>query len=257
MDFMKVYQDCFGMIRSSAMLINIIHHISIRGDIMKMETLFLILFVSAILLMGCAQPQPPSPGPNTTPGPGTTPPPQNQTPAPPQNQTPTPPPEPTTVDMSGIYQYGSLHSYTYEIITAGTTMNLSTTISSDTVNGTAAWLQQYDMTVQGAAVTSKTWVDKVTYKCLKITSVMTYNGQTIEQPSQCPTTGPNSASRTGTETPQLTYSGTESITVPAGTFSCNKYSLEGMTFWVASGVPLPVKIAYDNGASTMELVSYT
>jgi hypothetical protein len=159
--------------------------------------------------------------------------------------------------MSSIYQYGTLHSFTYEIISSGTATNISTSISSDTVNGTAAWLQQTDITVQGAVVTSKTWLDKVTYKCLKITSVMTYNGQTIEQPVQCPTTGPNSASTTGTETPQLTYVGTESVTVPAGTFSCTKYSLEGATFWVASGVPLPVKIAYDSGASTMELVSYT
>ncbi len=231
---------------------------------MKMETLFLILFVSAILVMGCAQQQPPSQGP--TPGPGTTPP-QNQTPSPqlnqtppppaPQNQTPPSPPpaQPTTVDLSSIYQYGTLHSFTYELIASGTATNLSTTISSDTVNGTAAWLQQTDITVQGTVVTSKTWLDKVTYKCLEIMSVMTYNGQTIEQQTPCPTTGPNSAS--GTETPQLTYIGIESVTVPAGTFSCSKYSLEGATFWVATGVPLPVKIAYDNGASTMELVSYT
>jgi PBP1b-binding outer membrane lipoprotein LpoB len=231
---------------------------------MKIETkLLLILFVSAILLMGCAQ-QPPSQGPNTTPGPGTTPqnqtpaPPQNQTPTPPANQTPTPPPaQPTTVDISTIYQYGAVHSYTYQIPAAGTTANMTTTISSDTVNGTAAWLQQTEIVAQGVTVTSKTWVDKVTFKCLEITTTMIYGGQTIEQPSQCPTTGPNSASRTGTETPQLTYIGTESVTVPAGTFSCKKYSLEGMTFWAATGVPVPVKISYDNGASTMELVSYT
>jgi PBP1b-binding outer membrane lipoprotein LpoB len=231
---------------------------------MKIETLLLILFMSAILLMGCAQQQPPSQSNTSTPGPTPQQPPQNQTPTPqlnqtpaPQNQTPpSPPPEqPITIDMSTIFQYGAVHSYTYQTLAAGMTINETTSISSDTVNGTAAWLQQTDVTTQGATVTSKMWVDKVTFKCLEVTTVMNYGGQAINQTVPCPTEGPNSDTRTGTNTPQLTYTGTESITVPAGTFSCKKYSLEGMTFWVASGVPVPVKVAF--GTSTMELVSYT
>ena len=158
--------------------------------------------------------------------------------------------------MDQLYMFGSVKSYEYKITASGTTMNLKTTITSDTVDGTAAWLQQTDMTTQGIEVTSKTWIDKVTYKCLKTMTVMNYEGQNIEQAGQCPTEGPNSASRTGTTTPQMTLIGTESVTVPAGTFTAIKYSLEQVYYWSASGVPVPVKIAYGDGTMTMELVSY-
>jgi len=179
-------------------------------------------------------------------------------PSQPENETPS---EPNLVDMSQIYKFDSVHSYTYEIsTTAGgqmTKMNMSTSITADTVNGTAAWLEQTDMTVQGMGVTSKTWIDKVTYKCLETMTVMNYGGQVIEQPGQCPTEGPNSAERTGTTTPQLTPLGIESVTVPAGTFTAAKYSLENVTYWSATSVPVPLKIAYADGLVTMELVSYT
>ncbi|NYZ78880.1 hypothetical protein H0N99_01915 [Candidatus Micrarchaeota archaeon] len=277
---------------------------------MKVQAMFLILLVGAILLVGCAQ-QPP--GGNQT---------QNQTPPP--SQTPTKEEvclssggtiatqscclsagdfpntcligacgcssdnshnvkacncgegkcwdssksqcvavqaQPASVDMSQIYKYGSVHSYEYNVTTPSaeqtTSFDFKSTLTSDTVNGTAAWLEQTDITMQGGSVTLKTWIDKVTYNCLKMSSVINYEGQTIEQPGTCPTTGPNSASRTGTATPTMTFVGTESVTVPAGTFSCNKYSLENVTFWSASSVPVPVKIAYGDGSMTMELVGYT
>jgi hypothetical protein len=163
--------------------------------------------------------------------------------------------------MDQLYKFGSVHSYKYEITsTAGgqtTKMNLSTSITSDTVDGVAAWLQQTDMTVQGVAVTSKTWVDKVAYKCLRTMTVMNYGGQNIEQPGQCPTEGPNSAARTETTTPQVTFLGSESVTVPAGTFTADKYSLENVTYWATSSVPMPLKVSYSDGSAVMELVSYT
>jgi hypothetical protein len=111
--------------------------------------------------------------------------------------------------------------------------------------------------VQGVAVTSKTWVDKVAYKCLKTMTVMNYGGQNIEQLGQCPTEGPNSAARTETTTPQVTFLGSESVTVPAGTFNCDKYSAEGVTYWATSSVPIPIKVTYGGDAVVMELVSYT
>jgi hypothetical protein len=163
--------------------------------------------------------------------------------------------------MDQLYRFGSVHGYEYETIsTAGgqtTEMNLSTSITSDSVNGVAAWLQQTDMTTQGVAVTSKTWVDKVTYKCLRTMTVMNYGGQNIEQPGQCPTEGPNSATRTGTTIPQVTLLGSESVTVPAGTFTATKYSLENVTYWTTSSVPVPLKVGYSDGSMVMELVSYT
>jgi hypothetical protein len=238
---------------------------------MKIETMFLVLLVGAILLVGCTQQpeggqpsggtpagQAPGGAPAGQPPANQTPPPANQTPPPQANQTPAPP---TSTGIDQIYRFGSVHSYEYKITsTAGgqtTTTNFKTAITSDTVNGVAAWLQQTDMTTQGTSITSKTWIDKITYKCLKTMSVMSYGGQTIEQPGQCPTEGPNSASRTEAAPPSMTYIGSESVTVPAGTYTCDKYSLEQVTYWSTSSVPIPVKVAYSDGSTTMELVSYT
>jgi len=239
-----------------------------------MKTSILVLFISVMLLLGCTQQggqpsggAPPGQTPGGTPGgqppenqtppqnqtPANQTPPQNQTPTPPANQTPQPPSQPATVDLSQIYRYQSIHSYEYSVKTGDIAINMKTSLSSDTVNGTAAWLQQTEITTEGAVVTSKTWIDKQTYRCLKVTSIINYAGQTIEQPGTCPTTGPNTASQT--EMPKATYIGKESVTVPAGTFLCDKYSLEETTFWVASNVPVPVKITYDS--TVTELVSYT
>lgn len=60
--------------------------------------------------------------------------------------------------------------------------------------------------------------------------------------------------------------GTDRVTVPLGTFSCTKYLRQGqytnMTYWIASGVPLPVKMVTTDRVTgkdtmTMELVSYS
>lgn len=163
------------------------------------------------------------------------------------------------IGMDQIYKFGSVHSYEYRVTsTPGgqtITTNFKATITSDTVNGTAAWLQQTDMTTQGVAITSKMWIDKATYKCLKTANVASYGEQVVEQPSHCPVGGPNSASRNETTTPIMTYIGIQSVTVPAGTFECDKYSYAGMSYWVTSSVPVPVKIA--SNLVTEELVSYT
>lgn len=178
--------------------------------------------------------------------------PENNTP--PENNTQQP-----TVNMGQIYNYNLLHSYEYNVTTASSgqigNMNLKTTVTSDTVNGTDAWLEQTNITMQGASIISDTWIDKVTYQCLKMSSIIDYGGQPIEQPGACPTIGPNSASQVANMA--MTFVGTESVTVPAGTFNCNKYSLSGVTYWSASGVPVPVKVAYSDGSLTMELVSYS
>jgi type IV secretory pathway TrbF-like protein len=60
--------------------------------------------------------------------------------------------------------------------------------------------------------------------------------------------------------------GTDQVTVPLGTFSCTKYLQESrdtnMTYWIASGVPLPIKMVTTDRVTgrdtmTMELVSYS
>jgi hypothetical protein len=113
------------------------------------------------------------------------------------------------------------------------------------------------MSTQGVTVTSKMWVDKTTYKCLNVTTVMVYGGQSSTQAGQCPTSGPNSASRDEATTPTLTYVGKDPVTVPAGTYVADKYTSEGITYWSVSSIPVPLKVVYADGTTTMELVSYT
>jgi hypothetical protein len=172
---------------------------------------------------------------------------------PPTNQTN---PGNVTVSFTQIYNYSALHSFDYKLslnYSGQPSMpDLKSTIASDSVNGTAAWLQQTDIMVQGNLATTKTWFDKNTLKCLKATTSITIDGNVTEVPSQCAAwpSGPES---------NLTYTGRESVTVPFGTYTANKYYGAGFTYWSASSVPLPLKIVYSSGpiTTTEELVSYT
>jgi hypothetical protein len=160
-----------------------------------------------------------------------------------------------TVSLSAIYDYASVRKFEYKTTASGTTSNMKYAISSRKVNNRETWLLSVDITTQGASVISKTWLDKTTYACLKASSVVTTNGQQMENAVECPKDGPNSAS--STEAPTLTSTGTESVTVPAGTFSAKKYTLDNtMTYWYADSVPIPVKIEFAGG-SVSELVSWS
>ena len=185
----------------------------------------------------------------------------SQTHGQPGNVSPSHPQNGTYVGMDQIYRYGSVSSYTYNIISnfAGqTNQTLSSRMTSDSVNGTAAWLQEIEMPpIMNVTVTINMWIDKLTFKCIKETSGVAYMGQYEEQNVSCPTEGPYSALRTETTTPQLLYIGEESVTVPAGTYSCKKYSLGGVNYWAANNVPVPVKVGYSNDRVFMELVKYS
>ena len=165
------------------------------------------------------------------------------------------------IPMSQIYDYMSLTKFRYQTTTtvAGesvvTTMDY--TLGSDTVNGKAAWLSTTEMNVEGATVLSKIWTDKKTFGCLKVTSVVTFNGNDMETPAECPKEGLN-AQTTATETPMVDYIGDETVTVPLGTFNTKKYTLDNtITYYYASGVPIPVKVTHTTGGTVMELVSWS
>jgi hypothetical protein len=162
------------------------------------------------------------------------------------------------IGLDQIYKYGQLKSYEYRITSEGAeAVNMKYTISSDTVDGTAAWLQQSDISSQGANMVSKIWFSKVTYKCLKIETEINAGGQVINQPGQCPDETANTGSAEAGKMPEVTYEGKESVTVPAGTFNADKYSTEGTEYWVGGSTPLPVKVTSNNGKTMMELVSYS
>ena len=46
----------------------------------------------------------------------------------------------------------------------------------------------------------------------------------------------------------------EEVSVPAGTFNAHRYELEGITFWTAPSVGVPVKIIYNDGTVKMVLM---
>ena len=97
--------------------------------------------------------------------------------------------------MNMLYSYEKISEFEYKITSSAAgqenVINMKYKISSDTVNGKAAWLQQSDIDVQGSTATSKIWLDKLSLACLKISTVMDVAGQTIQSEGQCPTEGPN------------------------------------------------------------------
>lgn len=215
----------------------------------------IVVFLAALMLLsGCSQqaqvekPQTSSQQPASQPSSASA-----------SNPVPTQPKqESTTIKMDNIYNYGKINEFEYKITSSAggqqNDMDLKYKISSDTLNGKAAWLQQSDTSVQGNLITSKMWLDKSTLGCLKITTSMSISGQSIQQEGQCPTDGPNSASG---DVPVLNYVGTESVTVPAGTFNAKKYEINGAYYWISDSVPLPLKVTYSGeGSVAMELVSF-
>ena len=200
-----------------------------------------LLLVSLLLVSACSQ----NAGTNT----GVNNPPDKTTPGNAGNTAP------QTLSMSKLYNFGAVNNYEYQVTNNGVLSDIKYTIKTDTVHGNPAWLQRSDIISQGNNVTVRMWFDKTTYKCLIVTTAFNMNGQNIESGSQCPSAGPNAGDRTGT--PELTYVGTESVTVPAGTYNAQKYSLDNNTYYYDSSVPLPLKVSYADGSMMMELVSFS
>ncbi|MFA5108732.1 MAG: hypothetical protein WC492_04350 [Candidatus Micrarchaeia archaeon] len=229
----------------------------------KIKQNFLAIFAllaCLTLFFGCTQagpqatPEKTSPAPQTTaPAPQTTAPAEPTAPA--KTETTTAPTTKSTFDQ--LYDYGSIKSFEYKVSTAGSApLNLKTTVSADTVDGKAAWLTTVDMSTEGTIILSKMWADKTTLKCLKTSTSMEVGGQKFDTPGQCPADTSGSTTDTATAA-SVTFVGKESVTVPAGTFNADKYTSGGANFWTSSDVPIPLKVAYANDSTTMELVAYS
>ena len=95
---------------------------------------------------------------------------------------------------------------------------------------------------------------------------MTTNGQVvIDQDIPAGTAASTTPGTSSTQNPLQTYqgtsmtsSGTESVTVPAGTYTATKYTWTSGdatgSAWVASGVPVPVKMTSSSSGTTMDMV---
>jgi hypothetical protein len=237
---------------------------------------YLAILVLGLLLLGCtglsSPPTAQAPGANQTPT-------INQTPTPPANNTLLPPangtlnktqshaPFATTDDVISMFNCGKLESYEYKMTDmtsntteGGTTPDISYytyNISSDTVNGTAAWLytigytQSSGVPLSNGSGTYEVWFSKATSQCLKVSSGEYFGCMNVE----------TCASTILVAIPgvPLAHLGNESVTVPAGTFLCNKYTGGIFTYWISKDVPIPVKMSYSlvKSAYTLELVNYS
>lgn len=160
--------------------------------------------------------------------------------------------------LSDIYGYDSLSEYEYKITSnAGgeeSTTSFIFKISSDEIEGKDAWLQESVMDNEMSNLKTKTWVDKSTHKCLKVMTEFEIEGSIVLNEGKCPTE--NSWDDTE-EMPSLLYVGDEQVSTILGTYNAKKYKLESVSYWIESSIPLPLKVAYEEANTVMELVSYS
>ncbi len=201
-------------------------------------------------------PKPPKPSP-TTPPPSTSPPPSS----PPQST----PPGTQTPGQPTIFNFQALSYFKYKITTTAAgqsiTQYVSYRISSGSWSGQECWIMEVTMESDLGTFQYKVWTSKATGECLH--AVMIMNGQEMEVPCG-QATQPGVTPGTG-EAPSITYTykGKETVTVPAGTFTCDKWTAtvagETVTYWIAPGVPVPVKWESQAGevVTVAELVEYS
>jgi hypothetical protein len=167
--------------------------------------------------------------------------------------------------LNQVYQYGSVKEYKYKLTSYSenktTNAELKTTVSSDNVDNTPSWLTETDVIIEEASSKTETWMDKNTLKCLKIMIETSYGGKIFEQEMPCPDEGIVGTSRTSNE---AKYIATESITVPMGTFTANKYEVASgkskIYLWASADAPIPLKVeqwSNEKLVSLMELESYS
>jgi hypothetical protein len=159
--------------------------------------------------------------------------------------------------LAGIYDFARLTSFAYRINTkVGDSWQASDyayTIKSENFRDADVWVQEGTAAAQGGTVTTKMWIDKTTNKCINYQSTFTMNGQTLDQPGQCPNVGPYAQN----DATELTSLGTEELDSPLGKLTATKYSLSGITYWVAPNIPVPIQIIYNDGTTKMVLTAYT
>lgn len=154
--------------------------------------------------------------------------------------------------LSSLYSLGQLHSFEYR-----TTMD---------VEG-ESMVMNMKTEMLGQGVDPK---DGVTKDHMKITTTMDIPGLGAQTSSmdfyldpEAEGSDDNSGADYMTSDAALVNVGVETITVPAGTFTCTKYTVtengETTTFWASPQAPLPVKYEGTSEGSTVttELVSWS
>jgi hypothetical protein len=135
-----------------------------------------------------------------------------------------------------------------------TTMTMRTDRSTDTYKGAAAIHYKNTMNAEGMTSVTDIYYDTTMTNILGGTMTTTVGGKsyTMDIPAEQlkKSSGPTFEKKTA-----LTYQGPDAVTVPAGTYAAGKYTAttDGtpVTYWVAGGVPLPVKYTTSAQGVTM------
>jgi len=188
-----------------------------------------------------------------------------------QPTTVTPSPTPTgmqpgtQVSSKTVFGTGFIW-YQYQLLvhSNGTTTqaDLKTEISSDQFQGTPAvhYKNTMVLTGQGFTIITDIYYSTSFDTILGGTVTTIMNGQTTTTPIPPDQLRSYAGSANFQKETTLVYQGTETITVPAGTFLTKRYTASvdngTATYWIADGVPVPVKyyiLSSDGSDVTAEL----
>jgi hypothetical protein len=209
---------------------------------------FVLILIMGLGISGCSS--------DNTPGIA---PPTGNTPDVPRENTGTPPATSTVVkSVSDMFKYGLVKDYSYRTNTkvgeAWIYSDQSYAVQADNLDSKPVWLSVINTETQVGKITTKVWLDRSTNACLKYESYIEANGQKIPQAGNCPATGPTAVTLQNSELKNL---GTDPVSVPAGSFDAVKYEINGVSYWIAPNVPVPVKITYDSDSVKMVLTAYS
>ncbi|MEK6968548.1 MAG: hypothetical protein AABX51_08030 [Nanoarchaeota archaeon] len=161
-----------------------------------------------------------------------------------------------------LYDYSKIGSYEYKITStasgATNVANINYKVSSSTFEGQAVWALESNVETEGVSSKTTTYISKANRNCVATESETLVMGQSYKTKGECNTASKSNTDATGNS--DVTVVGTESVTVPAGTFTATKYqSKNGGLFWLSTGIAIPVKFSAgtDAAGSVGELVSYS
>ena len=160
-----------------------------------------------------------------------------------------------------LYDYGRLREYEYKITTTASgqtnVANFKYSVNPGTYLGQNVFVITTDFASEGATGKVSMYMTKETGKCIIAQTEITVLDQVIKNEAKCDVSNDIKTNTEGKA--EVRVAGTETVTVPAGTFTATKYTVEnGASYWVASNVPIPVKFeASASGSTTVgELVGY-
>lgn len=176
--------------------------------------------------------------------------------------------------LSSIYQMGKFNWYEYMMKSSFGDFNVKSEYSTASYGGVPnARYLKYTMVMGKGTAQEITTVNDLYYDGTKFLgghTKMTSGGQTMADTdiaagdSTYGNLDTASQTTSGGSNVAIVPAGTETVTVPAGTYACTKYTASDSsyrgTYWVAANVPVPVKMSMTDSkgevTGSMELVGW-